>query len=100
MSLFRFFFSKAFILNVTIVLLLVIGVLGCILKYLDVITLHGESISVPNVSGYTIPEVDTILSDKKLRYLVSDSVYMQHAKKGAVVEQDPKAGDKVKEEKD
>ena len=97
MSLFRFLYSKAFIINAVIVLFLLLAIFWIVLRYLDDITLHGESISVPNLSGYTVSEVDTILSNKKLRFVISDSVYMQDTKKGVVVEQDPKAEDKVKE---
>ena len=97
MSLFRFLFSKAFIINAVIILFLLLAIFWVVLRYLDDITLHGESISVPNLSGYTVSEVDTILSNKKLRFVISDSVYMQDTKKGVVVEQDPKPEDKVKE---
>lgn len=97
MSLFRFLFSKAFIINAVIILFLLLAIFWVVLRHLDNITLHGESISVPNLSGYTVSEVDTILSNKKLRFVISDSVYMQDTKKGVIVEQDPKPEDKVKE---
>lgn len=97
MSFIRFIISKAFILNLIIAFVLLVSIFWFVLRYLDGLTLHGESITVPNVSGYTISEADTILSSKKLRYVISDSVYVTESKRGVIVEQDPKADDKVKE---
>ena len=97
MGFFRFVFSKTFIINLIFALILVAVIFWVTLNYLSKYTDHNQTISVPNLRGYTLAEVDSILSHKGLRYSISDSVYDKTIKKGTVVEQDPLAHQKVKD---
>jgi len=94
---FRFLKSKIFFLNVFIATVLVIVLLWWVLRFLDDYTLHGESITVPDLSDFTINELDSFLGEKKLRYVVMDSIYDTQAEKGVVIDQDPKPNMKVKQ---
>ena len=97
MSFRKFLISKAFFINLLVALLLVGGLLWYIFSYLDDYTLHGQTITVPDLSGMTIAELDTFLVEKKLRYVISDSIFDEKARRGVVLEQDPKPEVKVKE---
>lgn len=99
MSFTKFLISKSFFLNLLVSLILVGGVLWYIFNYLDDYTLHGQTITVPDLSGMTVAELDTFLVEKKLRYVISDSIFDANAKKGVVLEQDPKPDVKVKEDR-
>ena len=65
--------------------------------YLPSTTNHGETISVPKVTGMTLSEVEDFLDEKDLRYFVSDSSYNPGIKPFVVLTQDPAPGSKVKE---
>jgi len=65
--------------------------------YLPSVTNHGESITVPDLSGMQVEELDSFLSDHDLRYAVNDSSYSSEQPPLSVLRQFPKAGSKVKE---
>ncbi|MBL4593242.1 MAG: PASTA domain-containing protein [Flavobacteriales bacterium] len=94
---FKFFYSKKFLINLAAAILFIVLAIWGIFKFIDSYTLHGETISVPSLAGLTIDEVEEILTEKKLRYTILDSVYNVDAEKGIVLEQDPSANDLVKE---
>ena len=65
--------------------------------YLPSTTNHGETITVPDIEGRHISELDEILLAKDLRYEVDDSSYSADYKPLTVLKQYPHAGAKVKE---
>ncbi|HYG18632.1 MAG TPA: PASTA domain-containing protein, partial [Ohtaekwangia sp.] len=64
--------------------------------YLPNTTNHGETITVPNIEGMQVGELDGFLT-KDLRYEVDDSVYSADYPPLTVIKQYPHAGAKVKE---
>jgi len=94
---FKFFFSKTFLINLALAILLAVILIWGLLKFIDNYTLHGETISVPQLEGLTINEVEDILNEKKLRFTILDSVYVAKSEKGIVLEQNPSPDDLVKE---
>ncbi len=60
-------------------------------------THHGEALPVPDVRGLTIAEAGKTLNAQKLRWQLTDSVYVTTVKPGAVVNQNPEPNSKVKE---
>jgi beta-lactam-binding protein with PASTA domain len=69
-----------------------------VLFYLDISTRHGEKILVPNLEKYSLEEVETRLGELNLRFEVVDSAsFNPDFPPFSVVEQRPKAGDFVKE---
>ncbi|HIA36103.1 MAG TPA: PASTA domain-containing protein [Flavobacteriales bacterium] len=89
--------SRFFFFNLLIIAGLVLGLLWFIFKSLDDFTLHGQSIIVPDLKGFEVNDLDTFLTDRKLRYIIADSIYIPTEKKGVVIDQDPKPGLSVKE---
>jgi beta-lactam-binding protein with PASTA domain len=94
---FKFIFSKAFLINILLAIVFAVLVIWGIFKFIDSYTHHGETISVPPLEGLTIKEVKTVLEEKKLRYTILDSIYVPEAEKGVVLDQNPRMDDLVKE---
>lgn len=95
----KFIFSKTFVINLLISLFFGGLIIWGVFKFIDGYTLHGETISVPNLEGLTLEETASVLSEKKLRYTILDSIYIAEADKGVVLEQNPAADDLVKEDR-
>lgn len=93
---FSFKNNRAFWLNLIAMPVVVIAVILGVLHWLDVYTHHGESIIVPNVNGLPVKEAQNEFSKKNLRVEIVDSNYVKGILAGAVLEQKPAAGSKVK----
>ena len=66
--------------------------------YFPFITNHGETITVPNLVGMEIKDLDEFLSDRDLRYeILEDSSYSSEYPPYTVLQQNPSENDKVKE---
>lgn len=85
-------FKHLFIMLAIVVLLLFLF----FFVYLPGTTNHGETISVPKITGMSVEELESFLDDKDLNYYVNDSTYQQGEKPFTVITQEPKAGEKVK----
>ncbi len=66
---------------------------------LPIMTNHGESITVPDLEGVSIDELQEFLVERDLRYEVVDSVYAAEYPPLTVTRQFPKPGSKVKEKR-
>ena len=83
-------------------LLLIVGVgallvLGFFYVYLPVSTHHGETITVPKVTGMNVADLENYLDQRNLAYFVDDSSYSAGIRPFTVLVQDPAPGEKVKE---
>lgn len=88
--------SRVFLINLAAMLLLLFGVIFGVRAYLDHYTLHGESITIPDVKGESFEEASKILEERGVNSVLVDSVHADEAEPGEVLEQDPKAKKKVK----
>ena len=98
MSLVQFLKSKTFFkqLAIAVVALLVIVLLT--MQYLNWTTNHGEFINVPDLKGKSLETVKIELNDNDLVMEIQDSAnYNPKYPKFSVIEQYPKAGSQVKE---
>jgi len=82
---------------VIIIAMLVGGVLIFFNVYLPSYTNHGETITVPNLEGIHMDEIEEFLVKRNLRYEVNDSTYTEKHKPLTIIKQYPKAGSRVKE---
>lgn len=64
---------------------------------LKIYTKHGRAYAVPDLRGLTVAEAEMIIDARKLRYQVSDSVFLSHEARGTVVDQNPIPNFRVKE---
>lgn len=98
MKLFGYLKSREFlgtIILIVAVSLLLIFALG---KWLNYHTKHDERIAVPDLEQLSLEETETKLSAVSLRYVVIDSAtYNPKYPPKSVIEQNPAAGDLVKE---
>jgi eukaryotic-like serine/threonine-protein kinase len=65
--------------------------------YLPKSTNHGESITVPNIEGFAIADLEKELEKRSLRFEVNDSSYSSEFPPLTVLKQYPVAGARVKE---
>lgn len=93
---FSFKKNRFFWLNLIAMPIVVIAVIVGVLQWLDSYTLHGESIIVPNVNGLPLKQAEQEFSKKNLKIAVVDSNYVKGMPAGAVLDQKPTGGSKVK----
>jgi beta-lactam-binding protein with PASTA domain len=67
--------------------------------YLPIVTNHGDSITVPDLQGVSIDELQEFLVERDLRFEVIDSVYSAVLPPLTVTRQFPKPGSKVKQKR-
>lgn len=82
--------------GMTAVTILLLGV-AYFYIYLPNTTNHGDNIIVPNLTGISVTKLDTILAPFQLRYEVGDSSYSPDHAPFTVLQQFPKPGHRVKE---
>jgi beta-lactam-binding protein with PASTA domain len=81
-------------LLIVIFLVAVITITSFVLRS---ITRHGEALSVPNLTGLLTDDAIEILMQKKLRFIITDSMYFSDKPKLSVLDQNPSPNSKVKE---
>ncbi len=96
MSAWNFVFSRLFLRQLIIASILGVFIIWGSLKLLDLYTLHGRSIEVPDLEGYTEQEAAELLSSMNLRYFINDSIYDDDRRPGSIALQDPSPGTEVK----
>ncbi len=96
MSLKQFLTSKTFVKHLLLSFALTLLLIFFILLVLRIYTRHGQAFPVPDVSGMTEEKFAEILDDAHLKFRVIDSTYNPDLIPGAVVDQIPDAGHKVK----
>ena len=98
MNLFKFLFSKTFLRQIAIAILILIALTLGVMQYLKQTTNHGEFVLVPDLSKKTLGEVNQILGDAGLRAVVQDSTnFNPEFPRFSVIEQNPVANKQVKE---
>lgn len=93
---FSFKKNRAFWLNLIAMPIVVIAIVLGVLHWLDDYTHHGQSIIVPNVKGLPLKQAENEFSKKNLKTVVVDSNYVKGIPAGAILEQKPMGGAKVK----
>lgn len=89
--------TNPLVINICAAFLIVIVLSIGALFWLDSYTKHGEKILVPDLYGLDESAAKQLLTEKKLRYEIIDSVFVKRKKPGSVKEQNPEAGFFVKE---
>ena len=98
MSIFRFLFSKTFLKQLGLALLILVVFIFIVKWWLGSTTNHDELIAVPDLKGMTLDVVEQELSNADLRPFIMDSAnYNPNYPKFSVIEQSPAAGKFVKE---
>jgi beta-lactam-binding protein with PASTA domain len=94
----QFIKSKTFFVNILAALVVLVLIFCFTYRWLDSYTNHGETISVPDMRGLKITELESFLSNKHIKFKVADStVFDMNKPAGTIIEQDPAPNEKVKE---
>lgn len=96
MDFLRFLISKIFWRHLLLAVSIALIILLATLVWMKIYTHHGQAITVPNLSGLTIDEVEDVISSRRLNFEVLDSIYANDMPRGTVVKQNPPAYSKVK----
>ncbi|TXE15747.1 PASTA domain-containing protein [Psychroserpens burtonensis] len=98
MSFIQFLKSKTFFKQLGLAVIVLFVIVFLTIQYLDWTTNHGEFIKVPELKGKSLKTVKIELNDNDLVMEIQDSAnYNPKYPKFSVIEQYPKAGAQVKE---
>ncbi|VAW10973.1 FIG00651985: hypothetical protein [hydrothermal vent metagenome] len=95
---FSFLRSKTFLIQLGLAVLALVILVFLLLRWLNSTTNHGEFVEVPDFSKMTVTDMRKAIDEADLRYEVLDSAnYNPDYPQFSIIEQDPPAGNKVKE---
>ncbi len=97
MNFLRFIFSRVFLKHLAIALGIAIILIASVFLFLKIFTRHGQALSVPDLTGLSLHEADSVLMERELRFQIVDSVYNINADRGSIIDQNPRPEFKVKE---
>ena len=98
MNFIKFLFTKTFLRQLLFAVIAMVVISFFILMWLKSSTNHEQKIRVPSLAKMLLDDVDDKLSDLELRFEILDSSnYNPDYPKYSVIEQIPKAGEYVKE---
>ncbi len=80
-----------------VIIITIIVIFTTVSFILNSYTRHGESLTVPDIRGMKIDEMKHVLAEKKLQFVVTDSLFFADKPVLSVVEQNPAPQSKVKE---
>ena len=96
MNFLRYFFSKYFMKQTFIASVISATIIVFVFLFLNITTNHNNYISVPDLKGFLISDVEEILKENDLNFEVSDSTFFNpNFPKFSVLEQIPNASSKV-----
>lgn len=96
MSIISFIKSKTFRTHILLASATIIILLWVSLKALDIYTMHGRTITVPNLEGLQKEEAESLLKNMNLRASINDSIFDTGREKGSIATQNPAPGIEVK----
>lgn len=100
MSIIKFLTSKTFLKQILLAIAAIVVLCILLLKWLNITTNHGDFETVPDLKGKSISVAQVELEDHNLVMQIQDSAnYNPDYPKFSVIEQDPIAGAKVKEDR-
>ena len=100
MSIVKFLISKTFLKQLILAIVAAVVICFFMLKWLDITTNHGDFETVPELTGKSISVAQIELEDNNLVMKIQDSAnYNPDYPKFSVIEQEPLAGTKVKEDR-
>lgn len=100
MNFFRFLFTKTFVKQLLFAIVALVILVFLLMLWLKSTTNHGDTVEVPNLAKMELDKVEDALDALDLRYEVMDSAnYNPDYPRYSVIEQVPKAGKFVKEDR-
>ncbi len=100
MGILKFLKSKWFFINIAISIVFIGIIIWVVMINLNLYTRHNQYIKVPDFKGISTSNCEKIANKKNIRIKVIDSLYIKNHKPGTIIEQHPKAGHNVKENRE
>ena len=97
MPLSEFLRSRTFFKHLGLSLGSVAVLVAAVLFWLSLYTRHGKTIEVPNLKGQSVATAKASLEARHLRLFIIDSLYQPLVAPGAILDQNPSPGVRVKE---
>lgn len=94
------FFNNWFIKNLILAGIAIFALALASWFFLKVVTHHGQEIEVPDFANMSVSDARFVAKERGLRIAVTDSVYVRKMGRGLVFAQYPKAGNKVKRDRE
>ncbi len=98
-SFWRFLLTKVFWKNLGIAFAISLVIFVLVKITLHIYTGHGKEITVPNLTGMDLAEVDQLCYQKDLLWVIQDSIYQPDLPGGEIIDQYPPAGFRVKKKR-
>ena len=89
-------FFKIIVKHLILVILLVIVLVFCTMRWLSAYTHHGESVEIPNVKAMKLETAKPLFEASNLSFQIIDSTYNKTVSPGTIIETIPPVGSKVK----
>lgn len=100
MSLIKFLSSKTFLKQLILAVVATVVLCFILLKWLNIVTNHGDFKTVPNLTGKSVDVAQLELEQNNLELKIQDSAnFNPNYPRFSVIEQEPKAGAQVKEDR-
>jgi len=93
---FRFLYNKPIWLHILLAIGLIVLILFLFVLSLNWITKHGESSTVPAVTGKKLSDAEALVEKKGFELVIQDSVYYDSIPAGQILRQVPEADEVVK----
>lgn len=88
--------SNAYVKNILLMFVVLLLLIGGLIWWLGIYTKHDESVDVPSIKTMQVEEAAIVLRQQGLMCEVVDSLFQTTGTPGAILEQTPVAGSKVK----
>ncbi|MBR4845509.1 MAG: PASTA domain-containing protein [Bacteroidaceae bacterium] len=94
-----FSFKKNFFFwgNLLAMVVVAVGLVWGVFKWLETYTYHDVNVTVPDVKGLSLDEAESILMQHRLKPVISDSVYNTAKPNNSILDMTPSQGAVVKE---
>lgn len=99
MKFFYFLTQKKFYVHLGIAIISSFLLLLIVFQLLKSYTYHGEAITIPDFTGYSITKLDSINDLNNFTFIVTDSVFEPNRESGTVIAQNPLPQSKVKRDR-
>jgi len=93
---FQFIFSKKFLINLVIAVVLFFVLGYAMLKIFEVYTSHGEEVTVPDLKNMQVNEANQLLVKDVVEVEIIDSIFLLGKNPGIILEQNPAPNAKIK----
>lgn len=90
-------FIKVISANLVAIIIVVIILFTGVSFVLNDTTRHGESLTVPDITGLKMEDAEKLLASKNLKFMITDSLFFEDKPKNSVLDQNPSPQSKVKE---